>query len=317
MAGLMERRRVFEGEWLSSIEWVPVRARRDRGRTELVDFRGAPAEVLSGDRHDAREWHQRLDRFLEDSRERELVIEERVSPAGLVTAAVLLAWLFLVLRGLIRTTGRYEVLVDQAAGRIVVRATRLGLFSFNRVLPLEGLRGIDVAHGLLRRQHHPRGNEGEPAAKVRLEYDDAIRYLTPRQLPGSEVHEDLAERLRQVAGLEPEAWPAVVGEEEQGSPDHKSWQGWAIYLVLLVPVGAIVLAFSLKAAFDDGGVPVRLRAERSCRFQNTELLPGAEMRIQLEPGSYTVEIFDPEGPDEWRTDRFEVRQDEARTYVCR
>ena len=166
MAGLMERRRVFEGEWLSSIEWVPVRARRDRGRTELVDSRGAPAEVLSDDRDDAREWHQRLDRFLEDSSERELVIEERVSPAGLVTAAVLLAWLFLVLRGLIRTTGRYEVLVDQAAGRIVVRATRLGLFSFNRVLPLEGLRGIDVAHGLLRRQHHPRGNEGEPAANA-------------------------------------------------------------------------------------------------------------------------------------------------------
>ncbi len=318
-------RRTFEGDQLTSVEWVPFSGTRnaEKGRTDLFDAHGNPTAVLRGDRTEAHAHYQQLRAFLDDPTQERLVIEQRpVLWGGLAIGLVALLWFFFIARSIVRTSGRFDVEVDHAGSRIVVHITRFGMFRQAIVHPLEGLAGVAVDYGYLRRANHGRGSKGEPAAQLRLDYEDGLpRKLTTTMLPSPTadggVHEDLAERLREVTGLEPESRPVVVGAAEGGGSTSKPRKGWAMYLVFLVPVAALLIGVGLEALVETSGGRVHFRAEQRCKFQGGELLPGGEMSMSLAPGEYVIEIFDPTADGGWRADVFEVREGQARDYVCR
>lgn len=315
--------RTFEGEQLSSIEWVTYSGNRSKemGRTDIFDAHGRPTSVLKGSRREAHGRYLAFRAFLDDPSQPSLTIERQPGLlVGAIVGLLALGWFAFIARSIVRTAGRFEVVVDEARGELVVRATRFRFFRSAAVHPLEGLAHIEVEHGLLRRAHHGRGMKGEPAAQLRLEYEDDLpRKLTPMMLPGSEEHEDLAERLREATGLKPETRPVVVGEEEAPAPASGGWKRhrWGLYLGLGIPILATVVAFGMEAMMEPSGGRVELRAERRCKFQGAELLPGAAMTMNLDPGEYVVQIFDPDVAGMWRSDVFEIREGEAQSYVCR
>jgi hypothetical protein len=320
--GTLTEDRTFEGDQLSSVEWTTYTGNRNRemGRTDLFDARGRPTSVLSGSRTDAHRRYQRFRRFLDDPTQRSLTIERRPGlTIGLIVGVLALLWVVFIARSIVRTAGRFELVVDEGRGTLTLRARRFRFFRSAIVHPLEGLAHVEVEHGTLRRAHHGRGSKGEPAAQLRLEYEDDLpRKLTPMLLPGSDVHEDLAERLREATGLKPEPRPVVVGEgDAPASAAGQKRHRWLIWLAIGVPLIGVAVAFVAQSELDARGGRVELRSERRCRFQGAELLPGAEMTMTLDPGTYTVELFDPEAPGLWRTDSFEVRAGAPTSYVCR
>lgn len=315
--------RAFEGEQLSSIEWVTYSGSRSKkmGRTDIFDDRGRPASVLRGSRREAHEHYLAFRAFLDDPSQPSLAIERQPGLlVGAIVGLLALVWFAFIARSIVRTAGRFEVVVDEGRRELVVRATRFRFFRSATVHPLTGLAHVEVEHGLLRRAHHGRGMKGEPAAQLRLEYADGLpRKLTPTLLPGSEVHEDLAERLREATGLKPQPRPVVVGEETAPAPASGGWKRhrWGVYLGLGIPILAMVVAFGMEAMMTSGGPQVTFRSEQRCKFQGMELLPGAEMTMALEPGEYVVQVFDPAVEGMWRSDIFEVREGQATRYVCR
>jgi len=316
-------RRSFEGERLSSVEWRPYTGdkNREKGRTDLFDATGNPTAVLRGPRDEALEDYEALRRFLDDPQQESLeLVEQRGIWIGLIGGLLCLLWASFIARSYWRTSGRFEVLVDGAQDRIVLRAQRFGLFRSKREHPLSGLGGVTVERDYIKRTKDTRGMMGEPAGQVHLEYlDGPQRALTVSRLPGTEVHEDLAERLREATGLAPQSRPVKVGEPDpvatKAAP--KPPRRWSVYLTLGVPLLAVALGFGIQALVDSSGGRVSFQVERRCKFQGAELLPGAEMAMTLAPGEYVVEIFDPDVPGMWRSDTFEVREGEAQTYVCR
>ncbi len=317
--------RTFGGDAIRSVEWVRYSGNRGKemGRTDIFDARGRPTSVLRGSRREAHEHYLAVRAFLDDPSQPSLTIERQPGVVvGLVVGGLALLWFVFIARSIVRTAGRFEVVVDEGRGRLTVRATRFGFFRSARVHPLEGLAHVEVEHGHLRRAHHGRGSKGEPAARLRLEYEDELpRKLTPMMLPGSEVHEDLAERLREATGLKPEPRPVVVGEPEsapKGTAAADGWKRhrWGLILGLGIPLIGVAIAVLVQVETRASGGSVELRSERRCKFRGAELLPGAAMTMVLDPGAYTVELFDPDVDGMWRTDAFEVRAGEATTYVC-
>ena len=154
-----------------------------------------------------------------------------------------------------------------------------------------------------------------------MDYADAPpRQLTIAPLPGTDVHEDLAERLRQTTGLKPESRPVRMGggaSATSGTAATQPKKRWPIYLVFLLPVVALGLGVGLEALTGVMGSRVHFRSEQRCKFQGGELLPGGEMSMVLSPGEYIVEVFDPSVEGGWRTETFEVREGQSLTYVCR
>jgi len=315
-------RRSFEGEQLSSVEWRPHTGdkNREKGRTDLFDATGNPTAVLRGPRDEALADYRALRRFLDDpQRSRLEIVKQRGIWVGLITGALCFFWAFFVARNLWRTAGRFEVVVDAARDRIVLRGRRFGLFRSERVHPLARLSAVSVEHGHIKRVNH-RGSPGDPAGQLQLEYlDGPSRPLTISRLPGSAAHEELAERLREATGLVPQPRPVVVGAPDPApsKATGKRQQRWVRYLALGIPLLAAALGFGIEALVESSGGRVSFQVEQRCKFQGAELLPGAAMSMTLAPGSYTVEIFDPHAPGLWRTDTFEVREGEPTRYVCR
>lgn len=319
-------RRSFEGDQLSSVEFQPYSGNKGKemGRTDLFDAHGNPTAVLRAPLTEASEHHTRLRAFLDDSTQQQLEIgQPSMRWAGLITGALALLWAFFIGRAFVRTSGHFEVVVDAVNDTIIVRARHLGFIRSERVHPLAGLVGIGVEQTFLKRTKHGRGAPGEPAAQLRLDYEAELpRKLTATPLPGSGVHEDLAERLREVTGLTPETRPAGLGDDAAGDAkradpaEKKQSRTWLI-LVFAGPLIAIGVVFGLQATLGESGGRVLFQVEQRCKFQGAELLPGAEMSTVLDPGTYSVELFDPEAPGMWRTDTFTVTEGQARSYVCR
>ncbi|MBO6940548.1 MAG: hypothetical protein JJ863_36580 [Deltaproteobacteria bacterium] len=312
--------RTFEGPQLSSVEFSPYTGDRGKemGRTDIFDSVGQPTAVLRGSRAEAVAHFHRLRTFIDEPNQTHIeVLEQDGARIGFVVGLLCWLWCFFIGRSLWRTSGRIEVVVDAARDQIVVRARRFGLFRSQRVHPLAGLEGVAVEHTHIKRTKHGRGQQGDPGGKLRLDYrDGSPRELTSAALPGSEVHEDLAERLREATGLKPETRPVTIGggaSTSAATPPKK----WSLYLVLLVPAVALLIGVGLEALMGSGGNRVHFRVEQRCKFQGAEMLPGAEMSMTLDPGEYVVEIFDPTVDGGWRTDTFEVREGRARDYVCR
>lgn len=61
---------------------------------------------------------------------------------------------------------------------------------------------------------------------------------------------------------------------------------------------------------------VEIRAESRCRFNGAELLPGAVMSLHLEPGRYSVEVYNSRVPGNWETQSVDVRVGETTPVRC-
>lgn len=79
--------------------------------------------------------------------------------------------------------------------------------------------------------------------------------------------------------------------------------------------GVVNLALIAHADKHQGWV--EFHPEARCRFQNTEMLPGASVQMSLDPGTYEIQVFAPSAPGGWEPQRFDVRIGETTWVACR
>ena len=62
---------------------------------------------------------------------------------------------------------------------------------------------------------------------------------------------------------------------------------------------------------------LELEAESRCELGGATLLPGGSMSMALDPGSYTIRVFNPNAPGGWETQKFDIKIHETTTVHCR
>lgn len=131
---------------------------------------------------------------------------------------------------------------------------------------------------------------------------------------------------------------SFVKELEPGARDYA-----AFVAALAFSLGVMLLAFvdagKIRVSIDRSrarldvrrtlfGLPIRRaysfplgcekrRPRLPARPPRRARLPGAEMSAPLEPGSYTIDVFDPDVPGSYQTQRFDITVGQTTTVHCR
>lgn len=85
---------------------------------------------------------------------------------------------------------------------------------------------------------------------------------------------------------------------------------------LILAVAAVVqITWMLWAGHTQGLLLLECRTR--CRFQNAECLPGGKIRMNLDPGDYTIEVWRPQGDGRlWHPHTFTITRGETTTFTC-
>lgn len=232
-----------------------------------------------------------------------------------VLLLLLLVPCFFLGRFLYRMPTRVSLEHDPAARTLRVVTRRMIFLRDERTVSVDGVGAVLVDWGRVKRwvHHSQRGADapGDLAARLVLRYRDGEEApVTDRKLIGTTVHDDAAAALREELGLAPQ--PRTFAP-----PAKSKFAKWHLALALGVPLSVLAVGGAMEWAATSGTVGLHIQAETQCRFQGMDLLRGGEVTMRLEPGTYTVEVADPEAPGGWRRDRFELAEGDDRRFVCR
>jgi hypothetical protein len=65
------------------------------------------------------------------------------------------------------------------------------------------------------------------------------------------------------------------------------------------------------------GGTLEILAQARCRFGGMDIMPGGSMSMTLEPGPYSIDVYDPTAPGHWQTHHFVLRLGETTAVTCR
>lgn len=88
------------------------------------------------------------------------------------------------------------------------------------------------------------------------------------------------------------------------------------FLAVAIVLGAAVQVILLWYADNTQGW-LTVQCEYRCRFQGAECLPGGSFQMALDPGTYTIEIWNPDLPESWERQPVEVARGKERVLLCR
>jgi hypothetical protein len=103
--------------------------------------------------------------------------------------------------------------------------------------------------------------------------------------------------------------PGALGDRLRGA---RPWLLFLFGTFLVAGVGNLIL----RAYADRHQGWLEIHAESRCRFDGGELLPGGVMTLSLDPGSYTVEVYNSRVPGNWQLQRFDVRLGQTTRVRC-
>jgi len=318
-----DRVRELSGADIAAVEWVAYTGskRSERGRTEIFDRAGRPLIVADGPRQEARASYERIDAFFQDPSQRRLRIEESSSwLAWLIGPGLAVIGLVLAGAALRRPTG-VRAVVHPSRRTVEVAERWLGIPLRRHELSLEDVERVDVQRGHVQRLYHRGRQRGDDAGAVMLRYRDGrASPLTEDLLPGTEVHDRMAEVLRAQAGLAsneragtPEPAPPPPAPVPDSPHAPKNVLEWWLSTIAVVSIVGFGIQLFLER--DDGRLHVK--CEHRCRFDGMDCRPGGEVAMSKPPGEHVIEVFDPEHEAGWRPVTVTVRQGETTTFHCR
>lgn len=100
------------------------------------------------------------------------------------------------------------------------------------------------------------------------------------------------------------------------TPLVKPTRRWRVLLIAVPTLGAVSL---LVMYISNRSVRtwLEIRADHRCKFGGTELLPGGWERQSVNPGTYPVQVWDPDPSGHWQAQTIEVVADRTTVFVCR
>ena len=295
----------------------------------LVDQRGAETSFAWSDEAEAKQAFLAAERFFaKGSSEQALRLVEQPSVWGLVFAlgfAGVGLWLGVdALRG----SGSWRIEIDLDAQRVTSRPSRLGWPGRTLVHSLEGVRDVRLVHSALYDRFKTRGQHDEAATRPVLSSRHAgelplttglLRSSSPRL---SALHE--RKRRELLAALD---MPAESEPESASEPDEKGLAArWArlpkatrtliVFFASILGVAVIgqnvLLAYTART---QGFLEVQ--CSRRCRFAGAECLPGGSFGMALDPGTHTLEVYDPGSPGNWQPLEVTIIRGETVKLDCR
>lgn len=104
----------------------------------------------------------------------------------------------------------------------------------------------------------------------------------------------------------------------EGSPGARWWRKHRRRVMLVgVALAGFAVFFAVAVVSSRGQGMLELRCEQRCKFGGMECLPGGAMDSPMDPGTYTIEVLAPTGPNAWVTHTFTIEEDATTTFVCR
>jgi hypothetical protein len=161
--------------------------------------------------------------------------------------------------------------------------------------------------------------------RLRIALDEARRTVRVRRTilgvpvnrsikhAAAEINAPLALEAPQLANASP-----VVNAPPAGNVVSR-WASGASTLRLFGWV-ALVAALGFGGVYwfaDETQGWLELEAESRCELGGATLLPGGSMSMALDPGSYTIRVFNPNVPGGWETQKFEIKLHGTTRVHCR
>ena len=299
----------------------------------LLDGRGRETGVESyAIQHDAEAERDALRAFFADRTRLTLTREIRPRPATYaMLGAVLLVGSLIILHG-VSSGGRLWIALDEARRTARIHRTILGV-PIRRSVQHAAAEIVDARLENREVSAHSR-QRWEPEARLIL-LDARGRKLpaTAGYLRAPGQMQAGLRRVREALGAQSppspksplalEAPPAVSVLAKHDTPPAGNVAS------ALAPGPSTLRLFlwvALVAALGFGGMYwfanetqgwLEVEAESRCELGGATLLPGASMSTALDPGSYTIRVFNPNVPGDWETQKFEIKLHETTRVQCR
>ncbi len=115
-----------------------------------------------------------------------------------------------------------------------------------------------------------------------------------------------------------------TSEEPVSSPEPapvpstptRQFPGVLKFFLVVLAVGVVgSIAFEHFATRGQG--TLELQCVHRCRMGGMTCLPGGASRMSLDPGVYTIEVWNPDLEAQWANKTFEVKADETTVFECR
>lgn len=309
---------------VSEVRWVPTTSKGTaRGHTDLVWRDGSQRSIFATPRDEAAKLHQQIAAFVADPARPSVVVAEETSWVGALFFGA--AALVLLLGGTspLRHPSSIQVLVRPGDVEVVRRW--FGVSLRRARIDRCGARDVTVDRGGFRTFFMRARQPSAPAARLVLRGSAEVP-LTNRYLPGHDVHDRAANALRAALRDEPEpapsaARPATPSSAAPIAPSapapsigRRRWLLVGGTIVAIAGVLGVQLVFEASARRTQGTLDVTCR--QRCRYGGAECLPGGAWRASVDPGQYTIDVFDPDSPSRWRPVTATVRLGETTHFVC-
>ena len=290
----------------------------ERGKTELIDSVGRGLVVFEGARGEARREYEAIESFLEGRRD-SVTLESRET--------IVPALFFLTLglfgaivggRALAQVTS-IRLAVWPRSGRLTVTRRWLGIPIGTRELSLDDVDDVRVERGGIRSFLQRAAQPDLPAGRLVLVTSHGETPLSENMLVGTEPHDRAADALRAELDLRKEREKPPAGGAATPAPAPRkppSQLRRSLYFIGGALIVGAVLQGALMLHADRTQGWLEVECAHRCRMGGMECLPGGSWSSSFDPGTVTIELWDPEAPSGWRPVTIPIELGHTTRYTC-